>query len=106
MRRVLIVIVLVIAAAVLGLMRSGGGIRQGLARAAGMSSASQQGESRDEIRRSFQLQPGARVDVRRRVSCGCLILRAVTPFPDIRADRAREIGRSSTGHVHRHPHLT
>src|SRR5436190_15621101 len=63
MRRVLIVIVLVIAAAVLGLMRSGGGIRQGLARAAGMSSQSQQGESRDEIRRSFQLQPGARVDV-------------------------------------------
>ena len=63
MRRVLIVIVLVIAAAVLGLMRSGGGIRQGLARAAAIANEDQQVESRDEIRKSFQLQPGARVEV-------------------------------------------
>jgi DUF4097 and DUF4098 domain-containing protein YvlB len=62
MKRVLIVILLVIAAAVLGLWRSSGGVRQGLSRAVGASDSSQD-DARDEIRKSFELQPGARVEV-------------------------------------------
>jgi len=60
MRRVLIVVVLVIAAAVLGLWRSHGGV-QGLSRAAGASESP--GVTGDEVRKSFELQPGARVQV-------------------------------------------
>jgi hypothetical protein len=63
MKRVLIVVVLVIAAAVLGLWRTHGGIRQGLSAAVGRSNDSSQGDARDEIRKSFQLQPGARIEV-------------------------------------------
>jgi len=63
MRRVLIVVILVVAAAVLGLWRTHGGVRQGLGRAVGMSSDNSQAETRDEIRKSFELQPGARLDV-------------------------------------------
>lgn len=63
MRRVLIVVVLVIGAAVVGLWRTHGGVRQGLSRAVGMSSDDSQAETRDEIRKSFELQPGARLDV-------------------------------------------
>lgn len=63
MRRVLIVVVLIVAAAILGLWRSQGGVRQGLSRAMGASSDDSQGDVRDEIRRSFELQPGARVEV-------------------------------------------
>jgi hypothetical protein len=63
MRRVLIVVVLVIAAAILGLWRSQGGVREGLSRAVGAASEDSQGEARDEIRKSFELQPGARVEV-------------------------------------------
>ena len=63
MRRVLIVVVLIVGAAILGLWRSQGGVRQGLTRAVGASSEDSQGEVRDEIRRSFELQPGARVEV-------------------------------------------
>ena len=64
MRRVLLVVVLIVAAAVLGLWRTNGGVRQGLSKAIGMSTDDSQGEARDEIRKSFQLQPGARVEVR------------------------------------------
>lgn len=63
MRRILIVVLLIVAAAVLGMWRSSGGVRQGLGRAVGLSNEEQQGEARDEIRKSFQLQPGARVEV-------------------------------------------
>jgi hypothetical protein len=63
MRRVAIVVILVIGAAVLGLWRSNGGVRQGLSRAVGAADDSSQGEARDEIRKSFELQPGARVEV-------------------------------------------
>ena len=63
MRRVLIVVILVVAAAVLGLWRTHGGVRQGLGRAVGMSSDDSQAETRDEIRKSFELQPGARLEV-------------------------------------------
>src|SRR2546423_3093528 len=64
MRRVLIIVVLIVAAAVLGLWRTHGGVREGLSKAIGMSSDDSQSEARDEIRKSFQLQPGARVEVR------------------------------------------
>jgi DUF4097 and DUF4098 domain-containing protein YvlB len=63
MRRVLIVVVLIIGAAVLGLWRSQGGVRQELNRAVGSANEDSQGEVRDEIRKSFELQPGARVEV-------------------------------------------
>lgn len=62
MKRVAVVVVLVMAAAVLGLWRSQGGVRQGL-RAVGASGSNSQGEARDEFRKSFELQPGARVEV-------------------------------------------
>ena len=63
MKRVLIVVVLVIGAATLGLWRTHGGVRQGLSRAVGMSSDDSRAEARDEIRKSFQLEPGVRLDV-------------------------------------------
>ena len=63
MRRVLIVVVLIIGAAILGLWRSQGGVRQGLSRTVGASSEDSQGDVRDELRKSFELQPGARVEV-------------------------------------------
>ena len=63
MRRVLIVVVLIVGAAILGLWRSQGGVRQGLSRAVAAASDESQGDARDEIRKSFELQPGARVEV-------------------------------------------
>lgn len=64
MRRVFIVVVLVVGAAVLGLWRSHGGVRQGLSRAVGVSSDNSQGATSDETRKSFELKPGTRVEVR------------------------------------------
>lgn len=64
MRRVLIVVVLIVAAAVLGLWRTHGGVRQGLNRAMGTSSDQVQGDSREEIRKSFPIQPGAHIEIR------------------------------------------
>lgn len=61
MKRVAIVVILVCGAAVLGLWRSSGGVRQGLSRVVGASD--NQGDAREEIRKSFELQPGARVEV-------------------------------------------
>lgn len=63
MKRVFIVVILVVAAAILGLWRTSGGVRQGLSRVVGASEAQAQGDARDEIRKSFELQPGARVEV-------------------------------------------
>jgi hypothetical protein len=63
MKRVLIVVVLVVAAAILGLWRTSGGVRQSLSRVVGASEAQSQGAAREEIRKSFDLQPGARIDV-------------------------------------------
>jgi hypothetical protein len=63
MKRVAVVVILVMAAAVLGLWRSQGGVRDGLSRAVGASGNNSQGEARDEFRKSFELQPGARVEV-------------------------------------------
>jgi hypothetical protein len=63
MRRVFIVVILVVAAAVVGLWRTHGGVRQGLSRAVGMPSDNSQGVTGDETRKSFELKPGARVEV-------------------------------------------
>jgi hypothetical protein len=63
MKRVLIVVILVIAAAAVGLWRSHGGVRAGFSKAVGMSNEDAQGEARDEVRKSFVLQPGARLEV-------------------------------------------
>ena len=63
MKRVAIVVVLVLAAAALGLWRSNGGVRQGLSRVVGAAGQDQQGDVREEIRKSFELKPGARVEI-------------------------------------------
>jgi hypothetical protein len=63
MKRVLILVVLVVGAATLGLWRSHGSVRAGLNRMAGIGNEDSQGEARDEIRKSFELQPGARLEV-------------------------------------------
>jgi hypothetical protein len=62
MRKVLIVVVLVVAAACLGLWRTHGGVRQGLSRAVGMPTDTE-GVTGDETRKSFELKPGDRVAV-------------------------------------------
>ena len=63
MRRILIIVVLVVGAAVLGLWRSHGGVRQGLSRVVGASDDNSEGVTGDETRKSFELKPGARVEV-------------------------------------------
>jgi hypothetical protein len=63
MKRVAIVVILVLAAAVLGFWRSSGGVRQGLSRVVGAATEEQKGEAREEIRKSFELQPGARIEI-------------------------------------------
>jgi hypothetical protein len=62
MKRVLIVVVLVVAAASLGLWRSKGGV-QGLSRIVGASSDNSEGVTSDETRKTFELKPGARIQV-------------------------------------------
>lgn len=63
MKRVAIVAVLVLAAAALGLWRSNGGVRQGLSRVVGAAGREEQGDLKEEIRKTFELQPGARVEI-------------------------------------------
>src|SRR5262245_21689715 len=63
MRRVIIVVILIIAAAALGLWRSHGGVREGLNRIVQASGDKPTGASNDEIRKSFELRAGARVEV-------------------------------------------
>lgn len=63
MKRVLIVVILVVGAATLGLWRSHGGVRQGLSRVVSMSDDNSEGVTGDETRKSFELKPGARVEV-------------------------------------------
>jgi hypothetical protein len=63
MRRVLIVVVLIVAAAVLGLWRSQGGVRSGLSRIVGSSGDNSPGVSGDETRKTFDLKPGARIEI-------------------------------------------
>jgi len=63
MKRVLIVVLLVVGAAVLGLWRSHGSVRQGLSRVVGASDDNSEGVTGDETRKSFELKPGARIEV-------------------------------------------
>src|ERR1051326_451958 len=64
MKRVLIVVVLIVCAAALGLWRSHGGVGAGLNRVLnGSTDAAAQGASIDEIRKTFDLKPGARVEI-------------------------------------------
>ncbi len=63
MRRVLIVVVLIVAAACLGLWRTNGGVRQGLSRAVGIPADNSESVTSDETRKSFELKPGDRVSV-------------------------------------------
>jgi len=63
MKRVAVVVILVLAAAVLGFWRSSGGVRQGFSRVVGAASQDQQAEVKEEIRKSFELQPGTRVEI-------------------------------------------
>src|SRR6185436_10260669 len=64
MKRVLLVVILLVAAAVLGLWRSHGGVRAGLNRVVNAGSADNSpGVTGDETRKSFDLKPGARVEV-------------------------------------------
>jgi hypothetical protein len=63
MKRVLIVVLLVVGAAVLGLWRSHGSVRQGLSRVVGASSDNSESVTGDETRKSFDLKPGARIEV-------------------------------------------
>src|ERR1700674_4080547 len=63
MRRVLIVVVLIVAAAGLGLWRTHGGVRQGLSKAVGMPADNSEGVTGDETRKTFELKPGDRVQV-------------------------------------------
>lgn len=64
MKRVFVVIVLIVAAAVLGLWRSHGGVRAGLSRVVNVASDDKSpGVTSDETRKTFDLKPGARVEV-------------------------------------------
>jgi hypothetical protein len=64
MKKVLIVVVLIVAAAVLGLWRSNGGVRAGLNRVVNTGGAdNSSAATNDETRKTFELKPGARVEV-------------------------------------------
>jgi len=64
MKRVLLVVVLVVAAAVVGLWRSHGGVRAGLNQVVnGAGDGNSRGATGDEIRKTFELKPGAHVAV-------------------------------------------
>jgi DUF4097 and DUF4098 domain-containing protein YvlB len=64
MKRVLIVVILIIGAAVLGLWRSQGGVRAGLNRViSGSREKNSAGATGDETRKTFDLKPGAHVEI-------------------------------------------
>ena len=63
MRRVLIVVVLIVAAAAVGLWRSHGSVRNGLNRIVNGAGDNSQGVTGDETRKTFDLKPGARIDI-------------------------------------------
>lgn len=63
MKRVLIVVILVVGAAALGLWRSHGGVRAGLSRVVSGSGDESAAATGDETRKTFELKPGARVEV-------------------------------------------
>jgi hypothetical protein len=63
MKRVIIVVVLIVGAAVLGLWRSHGGVREGFNRIVRAADEKSPGGSSDEIRKTFELKPGALVEI-------------------------------------------
>lgn len=63
MRRVIIVVILIVGAAALGLWRSHGGVREGLNRIVRASGDDSPGVSGDETRKTFELKPGAHIEV-------------------------------------------
>src|SRR3954470_4250800 len=63
MRRVIIVVVLIIGAAVVGLWRSNGRVREGINRIVSASGNNAPGGTSDEIRKTFNLKPGAHIEV-------------------------------------------
>jgi hypothetical protein len=64
MKRVLLVVFLLVAAAVLGLWRSHGGVRAGLNRVVNVANDEKSaGVASDEIRKTFNLKPGDHVEV-------------------------------------------
>lgn len=63
MKRVVLVVGLIVVAAVLGLWRSNGGVRAGLSRMVNASDGDKPGPASDETRKSFELKPGARVEI-------------------------------------------
>ena len=63
MKRALIVVGLLVIAAALGLWRSNGSVRSGLNRVVNAGGEDSQGVTGDETRKTFELKPGARVEV-------------------------------------------
>src|SRR3954470_12988951 len=63
MKRVILVVFLIVAAAVLGLWRSQGGVRAGLSRVVNVADGDNSTATSDETRKSFELKPGARIEV-------------------------------------------
>src|ERR1044071_6933377 len=63
MKRVIVVVILIVAAAVLGLWRSHGGVRAGLSRVMNSSRDGSPGVTGDETRKTFDLKTGATIRV-------------------------------------------
>ncbi len=63
MRRVIIVVILIIGAAAVGLWRSHGGVREGFNRIVRASGDNSPGTTGDETRKTFELKPGALIQV-------------------------------------------
>ncbi len=63
MKRVLIVAALIVVAAVLGLWRTHGGVRQNFSRIVGVADNKSPGVTGDETRKSFEPKPGSGIEV-------------------------------------------
>lgn len=64
MKRVILVVILIVAAAVLGLWRSHGGVRAGLNRVVNVAGdEGKEGVTSDETRKTFELKPGERINI-------------------------------------------
>ena len=63
MKRILLLVALVVIAGLAGIVRSHSGARATIAELPGVLSQNSSGEVRDEIRKSYELAPGARVEL-------------------------------------------
>lgn len=63
MKRILIVVGLLIAAAALGLWRSNGVVRSGINRVVSAGEEKSSGNTSDETRKTFELKPGSRIEI-------------------------------------------